>query len=155
MFIFQFRPRHHTISLLYPWLWHRDSAQFSDLHRTASINSLPPCRSPLRGSKAVLKCSWHFRTAPGTIITSNNTKIIHKAPKLGWPSIPYEVIGNPVVMFATCLAFASPPLLELINTIGFHMMGSSSLGKSRIATIAGSVCGGLDHLKTWNTTEAA
>lgn len=63
---------------------------------------------------------------------------------------------NPVVMFSACLAFASP-LLELLqmNTIGFHMMGESSLGKSSLAVLAGSVCGGLDYKKSWNTTAAA
>lgn len=75
----------------------------------------------------------------------------------GWKSnVAIYCQGNPVVMFAACMAFAAP-LLELLqmNTIGFHMMGSSSLGKSTIAALAGSVCGGLNYPKTWNTTAAA
>ncbi len=75
----------------------------------------------------------------------------------GWKNnVAVYCQGNPVVMFAACLAFAAP-LLELLqmNTIGFHMMGSSSLGKSSIAILAGSVCGGLNYPKTWNTTAAA
>jgi len=64
--------------------------------------------------------------------------------------------GNPVLMFATCIPF-SGPLLEWLSqqTIGFHMVGDSSLGKSSISTVAGSVCGGADYFRTWNTTAAA
>ena len=64
--------------------------------------------------------------------------------------------GNPVLMFAVSIPFAGP-LLEWLgmNTIGFHMMGPSSLGKSSITTVAGSVCGGVDYFRTWNTTAAA
>ena len=75
----------------------------------------------------------------------------------GWQkNVAVYCKNNPVVMFATALPFAAP-LLELlqINTIGFHMLGDSSLGKSSIATLAGSVCGGVDYCKTWNTTAAA
>lgn len=64
--------------------------------------------------------------------------------------------GNPVLMFAVCISFAGP-LLEWLGmkTIGFHMVGPSSLGKSSISYVAGSVCGGEDYVRTWNTTAAA
>ncbi len=64
--------------------------------------------------------------------------------------------GNPVLMFATSIPFAGPLLDWLgMRTIGFHMVGPSSLGKSSITTVAGSVCGGADYFRTWNTTAAA
>lgn len=65
-------------------------------------------------------------------------------------------IGNPLLTFAVSVPFAGP-LLEWLGfkTMGFHMVGPSSLGKSTLSTVAGSVCGGVDYFRTWNTTAAA
>lgn len=52
-------------------------------------------------------------------------------------------IGNPLVGFAVCAAFASP-LLELLRlpSIGISYVGEPSLGKSSTLTLAGAVWGG-------------
>lgn len=66
---------------------------------------------------------------------------------------------NSQLTLAICTAFAAP-LLRLIGMEGggFHFMGNSSLGKTTILLVAGSVCGGggeLGFLRRWRATDNA
>lgn len=75
----------------------------------------------------------------------------------GWrENIAKYCQDNPLLMFTVSIPFVGP-LLEWLSekTIGFHIVGDSSLGKSTISTVVGSVCGGADYYRTWNTTAAA
>lgn len=70
--------------------------------------------------------------------------------------IASKCVGNPLLMFAVSISFSGPLLSWMgYRTMGFHMMGPSSLGKSTLSAVAGSVCGGSDYFRTWNTTAAA
>lgn len=88
-------------------------------------------------------------------------KLLNRAATAGsceaWrKNIGSMCIGNPLVAFAVSIPFTGP-LLGLMGyrTMGFHMVGPSSLGKSTLSAVAGSVCGGSDYFRTWNTTAAA
>lgn len=71
-------------------------------------------------------------------------------------NIASKCVNNPLLMFAVSISFAGPLLGWMgFQTMGFHMMGPSSLGKSTLSIVAGSVCGGSDYFRTWNTTAAA
>lgn len=63
--------------------------------------------------------------------------------------------GNTLPLFVVGLAF-SAPLLGLLGhpTIGFHLYGPSSLGKTTLLKLANSVWGSPVRLRSWNTTRA-
>jgi uncharacterized protein (DUF927 family) len=67
--------------------------------------------------------------------------------------------GNSRLAFAVSLAFAAPLLiLSETESGGFHIWGSSSLGKSTALMVAGSVCGGggrNGYVESWRTTTNA
>ena len=65
--------------------------------------------------------------------------------------------GNSILTFSVCFAFTGV-LLNLFKYQGngFHLYGESSLGKTTVAYVAGSVCGGGDErgfLFQWETTD--
>ena len=67
--------------------------------------------------------------------------------------------GNSRLIFAVSSAFAAP-LLRVIGSegVGFHFMGNSSVGKSTILLVAGSVCGGggfNGFIRRWRVTDNA
>ncbi len=65
-------------------------------------------------------------------------------------------VGNPVLVVAISLAFAGP-LLRLLGLEGFglHLKGRSSTGKTTALTMATSVWGGKNLVRTWRTTSNA
>lgn len=68
-------------------------------------------------------------------------------------------VGNSRFAFAVSIAFAGP-LLNLVHAEsgGFHFVGGSSAGKTTLAEVAGSVCGGgglHGFLRQWRTTDNA
>ena len=67
--------------------------------------------------------------------------------------------GNPRLAFAVCAAFAAP-LLHVcgLESGGVHFMGNSSIGKSLLLLVAGSVAGGggsNGFLRRWRATDNA
>jgi len=127
--------------------------------------------SPKKRIRLTGKMGWNensFISPVGTFGDADETYHYYSERKLlnraavkgslaGWrDNVAKYCEGNPVVMFATSMPFAGPMLNLLgMKTIGFHLMGNSSLGKSSISTVAGSVCGGANYYRTWNTTAAA
>ena len=68
-------------------------------------------------------------------------------------------MGNSRLIFAVSAAFAAP-LLRITGAegFGFHFMGNSSVGKSTILLVAGSVCGGggfNGFIRRWRVTDNA
>ncbi|GFM35963.1 DUF927 domain-containing protein [Desulfovibrio psychrotolerans] len=68
-------------------------------------------------------------------------------------------VGNSRFAFAVSAAFAGP-LLKLVHGEGggFHFYGGSSVGKTTIVEVAGSVCGGggdKGFVKQWRSTDNA
>lgn len=67
--------------------------------------------------------------------------------------------GNSRLIFAISTAFAAPLLEPLgMESGGFHFVGGSSIGKTTILEVAGSVCGGGDingFTRPWRTTDNA
>jgi putative DNA primase/helicase len=66
-------------------------------------------------------------------------------------------VGNPLPCFAVSAAFAAP-LLDILGSesFGIHFVGDSSLGKSTLLKLSGSVCGSPAHyLRTWRATDNA
>lgn len=77
-----------------------------------------------------------------------------------WKSnIGQYCVGNNRLQFAVSSAFAAP-LLELIDlgSGGFNFVGDSSVGKSTLAKVAGSICGGgglHGFITSWRATDNA
>jgi uncharacterized protein (DUF927 family) len=75
----------------------------------------------------------------------------------GWRSSVSQICeGNSRLVFSVSLAFA-PPLIALIgaDSIGAHLRGGSSLGKTTCQHVAGSVWGGggkHGYLQSWRST---
>lgn len=67
--------------------------------------------------------------------------------------------GNSLLVFCTSYAFMGPLLKHLdMESGGMHLYGVSSQGKSTVATVAGSVCGGggdRGFLRAWRATHNA
>lgn len=67
--------------------------------------------------------------------------------------------GNSRLTFAISTAFAAPLLEPLgLESGGFHFVGGSSIGKTTILEVAGSVCGGggiSGFTRPWRTTDNA
>lgn len=144
-----------------------------DPHRNSKVRLMDYLQreKPDTRIKLVGKMGWHGSAyvTPVDVIGSSSEplhyysdkKALNRAAQKGsleaWKDdIARFCVGNPLLMFAVSIPFAGP-LLEWLgmDTKGFHMMGPSSLGKSSITTVAGSVCGGVDYYRTWNTTAAA
>jgi putative DNA primase/helicase len=61
--------------------------------------------------------------------------------------------GNSRLLFAVSLGFASTLLHHAkIESFGFHMVGSSSIGKSTIMKVAASLFGGTNYAQSWHAT---
>lgn len=61
--------------------------------------------------------------------------------------------GNPLLILSVSTALAGP-LLDLVGrtSVGVHLCGDSSCGKTTALEVAGSVWGGPDFKRTWNGT---
>jgi putative DNA primase/helicase len=128
--------------------------------------------SPLRRLRAD-RIGWH----DGVFVTANKTFGVHPSgepieyagtdkSKVGQTAGTLEdwkanvaalATGSSKLVFGLCCAFAAP-LLYLTNSEsgGFHFVGASSIGKTTVLQIAGSVWGGggLDgYIKPWRLTD--
>ena len=64
--------------------------------------------------------------------------------------------GNTRLVFALCCAFAGPALrLAGMESGGFHLRGTSSLGKTTALKVAASVWGRPTYMQRWRTTDNA
>jgi len=71
-------------------------------------------------------------------------------------TVSLRAVGNPVLITAISLAFAGPLLrINGRNGFGIHFKGLSSTGKTTALTVATSVWGGGDLIRTWRTTSNA
>ena len=75
-------------------------------------------------------------------------------------TIGHRCAGNSRLAFAVSAAFAGPLLRPLnVEGGGFHLVGTSSTGKSTLQWVAGSVCGGghptRGFLRSWRFTQNA
>ena len=72
----------------------------------------------------------------------------------GWRSSSARyAVGNSRLAFAMSAAFAGPLLHPAgAESGGFHLRGSSSIGKTTLLQFAGSVWGGPDFGRTWRAT---
>lgn len=80
-------------------------------------------------------------------------------------AVAMRAVGNPFLVFATCLALAAPLLRPArLEAGGFHLYGRSSHGKTTAAQVAASVWGcGADpaeapsaaYIRRWNATANA
>ncbi len=63
-------------------------------------------------------------------------------------------IGNSRLVLAVCVMFAAP-LLRLLggSSMGFHFVGKSSIGKTKILKVAASVCGSKKYVRQWRHTD--
>lgn len=63
-------------------------------------------------------------------------------------------VGNSRLIFAVSLAFAAPMLhLIRIESGGFHVQGATSIGKTSILRIGGSVYGSPEYMELWRSTD--
>lgn len=71
-------------------------------------------------------------------------------------NISDKCIGNSRLILAVSLSFAGA-LLRFTNVEsgGVHLVGTSSCGKTTVASVAASVWGSPDFIKTWNSTSNA
>lgn len=65
-------------------------------------------------------------------------------------------VGNTRLVLAVSVMLAAP-LLHLLggSSIGFHLVGKSSIGKTKILKVAASVCGDRKYLRQWRCTDNA
>jgi len=64
--------------------------------------------------------------------------------------------GNSRLVFCVCTAFAGPLLhFSGLQSGGFHMLGTTSKGKSTGGVIAASVFGSKDYVRGWKATDNA
>ncbi|MDF2529558.1 MAG: hypothetical protein K0Q57_438 [Gammaproteobacteria bacterium] len=115
----------------------------------------------------VSQSGWNHESyvLPGKTIQQGKSKVVLQSPL---ELEPFEAkgsidewrghlsklcIGNPLLMFAVSAAFAAP-LLKVIEleSGGFHFVGSSSIGKTTLLTIANSVWAKPENIKTWRAT---
>ncbi len=62
--------------------------------------------------------------------------------------------GNTRLVFAVCVAFASPLLhVAGAESGGFHLRSGSSDGKTTCLRVGASVCGGADYMQRWRATD--
>jgi uncharacterized protein (DUF927 family) len=67
--------------------------------------------------------------------------------------IAARCVGNSRLILAVSAAFAAPVLSLLGHTgAGIHFRGATSIGKSTLLRVAGSVCGGPGYIKSWRST---
>jgi uncharacterized protein (DUF927 family) len=63
-------------------------------------------------------------------------------------------VGNSRLVFAVSIAFAAPLLhVAEMESGGVHFLGGSSGGKTTLLRVASSVCGGLDFMSRWRSTD--
>ncbi len=68
-------------------------------------------------------------------------------------SVSSLAVGNPILMFAICVAFGGPLLAPLgLDGGGFHLRGVSSRGKTSALRLAASVWGAPGFVGTWRAT---
>lgn len=71
----------------------------------------------------------------------------------GWKELSSLCNGNSRLLLAVSVAFASTLLkLSQNENCGFHLMGSSSEGKTTALRLAASVFGGREYMHRWNAT---
>lgn len=71
----------------------------------------------------------------------------------GWQDVARLAVGNSRLAFAMSAAFAGPLLFPAESESGgFHFRGGSSIGKTTVLQVAGSVWGGRDFPRTWRAT---
>lgn len=81
-----------------------------------------------------------------------------RAGELGaWRSqVAARAEGNSRLVFALCCAFAGPMLRPAgMESGGFHLRGTSSLGKTTALKVAASVWGRPSYMQRWRTTDNA
>lgn len=125
---------------------------------------------PERAALCVERTGWHKNTyiLPDETIGTSDKEVIYQNKN-------YEVAtytqgslndwkqhvgkyceGNSKLLFAVSVAFASALLSPLAEESGgFHFVGASSIGKTTLLQIAGSVWGGTERMQRWRTTSNA
>jgi putative DNA primase/helicase len=132
--------------------------------------------NPGRSAVCVPIVGWHGRTYvfPDSAIPGDAAEqIIYQTSDRGehfyntagtladWrESIGRKCAGNSRLVFAVSAAFAGPLLRPLnVEGGGFHLVGTSSSGKSTVQWVAGSVCGGghgaHGFARSWRFTQNA
>ncbi|MFY9460660.1 MAG: DUF927 domain-containing protein, partial [Aquabacterium commune] len=67
-----------------------------------------------------------------------------------------QAVGNSRLLFALSCAFAGPALrLAGMESGGFHLRGTSSMGKTTALKVAASVWGRPSYMQRWRTTDNA
>jgi uncharacterized protein (DUF927 family) len=129
------------------------------------------CR-PIRRAISTEKVGWYrnYFVFPDTVIPKSQDIFLQGE---SFNNHPYEVKGtlekwqeeialyaegNTRLILALCIAFA-PPLLNISGgeNGGFHFKGTSSVGKSTVLLVAGSVWGGgkTPYIQQWRATSNA
>lgn len=111
------------------------------------------------GAKVYVMPHATIGTAPGgseTVlslerITGSNA---HRGTVEDWKArVGRYCSGNSRLLLACSMAFASILLpFSRVEGGGLHIVGPSSIGKTRVARAAASVCGGADYMQRWRVT---
>ena len=73
-----------------------------------------------------------------------------------WKVMASLCVGNVFLEFAICVAFSGPLLREAgIEGGGLSFEGGSSSGKTTALQVCASIWGGLEHVRSWRTTDNA
>ncbi|GHU06585.1 hypothetical protein AGMMS50225_01970 [Betaproteobacteria bacterium] len=97
--------------------------------------------------------TWRYEPEGGAV-----RSVFQKAGTLeDWKNhVGLQCRGNSRLLFAVSLAFAGPLLEQFgMESGGFHFWGGSSQGKTVLQHVASSVCGGMDYMQSWRTTDNA
>lgn len=140
----------------------------TDLHRLLSLTRVTA------RARCVPKLGWHrgaFMRPEGCVGKEGDDRLVWqtgRAPRDNrirvqgslneWrDGVGRYAIGNSRLALGICAALAAPTLTPLGEEGGaLHFRGPSSVGKTTLVRVAGSVCGGggpqSDYLRNWNST---
>lgn len=126
---------------------------------------------PQKHMQAVLQTGWaggdcKAFALPDAVIGPKASKVTFQAQGMhadeytqrgtleGWQqSIAAPAVGNPVLVWGLCTAFAGPVLaLVGVESGGVHLIGDSSTGKTTALQAACSVWGGESYRRSWRAT---
>ncbi|MDN7176702.1 DUF927 domain-containing protein [Caballeronia sp. SEWSISQ10-4 2] len=143
---------------------------YTQVARTQIANYIQSSRPDLR-VRCVPRVGWHNDAfvLPDRVIGEGSEPMIYQADAPiqsqfkengtldGWrQEVAAYCVGNSRLMFCVCTAFAAPLLhYSGMQSGGFHLVGTTSKGKSTGGVIAASVFGPKAYVRSWRATSNA
>lgn len=140
-----------------------------DVKFKANVSTYLSKLKPITRAVSTSKIGWKDDSfiLPGKMIGNSNEQVVLQTRALvkkgyecrgeleEWQrDLSLNCVGNPKMIFAVALAFASP-LIPMVGAEsgGFHLRCGSSRGKTTILRLAKSVWGGVESLPRWRATD--